>query len=88
MARPRGIPVALPPGDHKRRIGGHSKERSVVPARVKAADIKIPVIVGENKHIGLDQTALPLPKTTDQPLILRQLFVTGIEDGVPVHLLI
>ena len=44
----------------------------MIAARIKSAHIKIPMIVGQNQHIGFDQLSLTPPKAMKQSFVRRQ----------------
>src|SRR5882672_9257020 len=49
-----------------------AKERSVITTRIETAHIKIPMIVGQNQHIGFYQLSLTPAKTMKQPFVRCQ----------------
>lgn len=51
--------------DHEGRIGRNAKKGTMITARIKSANVKIPMIVGEDQQIGLRHLALALAKPSD-----------------------
>ncbi len=62
----------------------------MVAAGVEAAHVEVPVVVGEDEEVGLDQHALAQAEAADEPLVRREVRRVGVRalDDVARHLLV